>query len=231
MLFANFFDTKDEGWHFYHDLPPISTKKEKTPTPKKTQPQTTLKNVPKSLKELKAQAQDLLEEAVWNPTLQNIGRYQRIQKYIMEKSERFAALWMENLLLEPDLDSTIDAPTSYYGILAQKEEAEHKQKRDLQKIAETFALILLLDDTYLSKQLHMIVKNMGETHKIPLVKIDARYDPEHQKSQWNIKRIPALLMVDRSSGTVSIVTYGLHAQDALEKRMIQILTKRKETLI
>lgn len=220
---AYFFDTKDEGWHFYHDRARILAHE------KKTAPKVKSQNGPKSLKELKAKAEALLEEAVWSPTLQNIGRYQRIQKHIMEKSERFANLWAENLLLEPDLDSTIDAPTSYYGILAQKEEAAQQKKRDIQKIAETCALVLLIDETYLSKQLYTVVKSMGEEHKIPLVTVDARYDSEHQKAQWKIKRIPALMMIERSNGTSFVVTYGLQAQDALEKRMRGILSQSSIT--
>lgn len=217
MVFAHFFDTKDEGWHFYHDHNRLPVEK----TVKKALKQTP-HNAPKSLKELKAKAEALLEEAVWNPTLQNIGRYQRLQKHIMEKSERFALLWAENLLLEPDLDTTIDAPTSYYGILAQKEEAAQQKKRDIQRIAETCALVLLIDETYLSKQLYTVVKSMGEEYKIPVVTVDARFDTEHQKTQWKIKRIPALLLIERNSGTTSIVTYGLQAQDALERRMLTI---------
>lgn len=224
MVFAHFFDTKDEGWHFYHDPNVMPSKKEN-----KTASKQTPHNAPKSLKDLKAKAEALLEEAVFNPTLQNIGRYQRLQKHIMEKSERFANLWAENLLLEPDLDSTIDAPTSYYGILAQKEESAHQKKLDIQRIAETCALVLLIDDTYLSKQLYTIVKSMSEEHKIPLVTVDARFDPEHQKAQWKIKRIPVLLMIKRSNGTVSIVTYGLQAQDALEKRMRSIVSQSSIT--
>lgn len=216
-LLAHFFDTKDEGWHFYHDRTILSTKEDKTA------PKTMPKNSPKSLKELKKQAEELLEEAVWNPTLQNIGRYQRIQKHIMDKSERFAHVWAENLLLEPDLDNTIDDPTSYYGVLAQKEEAAHRKKRNIQRIAAHFALVLVIEDSYLSRNLHRIVKNMVAEHKIPLIVIDARYDAASQKAQWHIKRIPALLMVEKTSGHFSTITYALHAQDELEKRMMHVL--------
>lgn len=223
LLQAHFFDTKDEGWHFYHDRTRTAAQGKKATSKVPSQSE------PKSLKELKARAETLLEEAVWHPTLQNIARYQRIQKHIMETSERFAHLWAENLLLEPDLDSTIDAPTSYYGILAQKEEAAQQKKRDIQKIAETYALVLLIDETYLSKQLYTIVKSMGTEHKIPVVTVDARFDPEHQKAQWKIKRIPVLLMIERSSGAASVVTYGLQAQDALEKRMLSLFSQSSIT--
>lgn len=217
MSFAHFFDTKDQGWHFYHDH--MLSRKASNP----------LEKIPKNLKELKARAQELLEAAIWNPTLQNIGQYQRLQKHIMEKSERFAYLWAENLLLEPDLDTTIDAPTSYYGILAQKEATTHQKQRDIQKIAETCALVLLIDDTYLSKKLHAIVTSMGKEYKIPLITVDARYDPEKQKFQWKIKRIPALLMIDRSNGSSSLITYSLQAQDELEKRVIHVLVNSMMT--
>lgn len=219
FVWPHFFNTKDEGWHFYHDRLSVTT------TEDKTAPKTMLRNSPKSLKELKKQAEEFLEEAVWNPTLQNVARYQRIQKHIMDKSERFAHVWAENLLLEPDLDNTIDDPTSYYGALAQKEEEERKNSQTIQKISETCALVLLLNDAYLSKQLYMVVKNMSTERKIPLVTVDARYDAESQKQQWQIKRIPALLMIDKATGASSLVTYGLQAQDALEKRMMAVITK------
>lgn len=219
-LQAHFFDNKDEGWHFYHDRAILPAKENKTA------PETMPRNSPKSLKELKKQAKELLEEAVWNPTLQNIGRYQRLQKYIMEKSERFALLWNENLLREPDLDSTIDEPTSYYGLLAQKEDKVKRHNQAIQKIAETCALVLIINDTYLSQHLYKVVKNMSTEQKIPLVTIDARYDAESQKSQWQIKRIPALLMIERTTGTSSLITYSLQAQDALEKRMLAVMTNQ-----
>lgn len=224
MLSAHFFDTKDEGWHFYHDRARMPVQE------KKTAPKAASQSEPQSLKELKAKAEALLEEAVWSPTLQNIGRYQRIQKHIMEKSERFALLWAENLLLEPDLDSTVEEPTSYYGILAQKEDKAKQHLQSLEHIAQNYALVLLINDTYMSKQLFMVVKAMAAERKIPIVTVDARFDPDAQKTQWKIKRIPALLMVERANGNTSVVTYGLQAQDALEQRLIDVMSHKLRRL-
>lgn len=214
---AHFFTTKNEGWHFYQERKQAPSEK---PTPK-TAPVVAKS---KSLKELKAQAQDWLEEAVENPTPDTIARYQRLQKEILERSERFAALWNENLLREPDLDTTIEHPTSYYGLLAQKEEYEQHQKRFWAQASQTIALVLLVNDTYLSRKLYTVVQTLAADRHLPWVVVDARFDPDAQKAHWGIKRLPALIMVDRTHGTTAVVAYSLQAQDELEHRLQRLLT-------
>ena len=205
-VWGDFFNTKDEGWHFYHDH--RHTQKEHK------------RDKPKTMKELREQAQLFLETAVFNPTPQNVMRYQRLQKYIMEKSERFARVWTANLLSEPDLDNTVIAPTSYYGIVAKKENVEKQRQADLKIIAQNFALVLLVDETYLSQKLHTVVSAMAKTHKLPLMIVDVRTNPEEPKIKWGIKRIPALVMVSLKDGRPLIITYKLSSQDEMEAQMV-----------
>ncbi len=228
FVWPSFFNTKDEGWHFYHDKEPITTKKDPDQAKKNSTSLPSLtphEKPPQNLKELKALAQELLDEAVWQPTHQNIANYQCVQKHLMERSERFATLWAENLVREPDLDNTIDHPTSYYGLLAQKEAQAQQHQKMLQIIAQNFMLVLLVDNTQAAQKLHTIVKTMAQEHRLPLIVVDTHGNIEEPKTKWGVKRLPALVMVELKTGQPHIVHYGLRAQDELEARMIQNLRR------
>lgn len=200
-VFAHFFTTKDQGWHFYHDT--IIAKEDK----------------PKTMKELKEKAQALLDQAVFEPTPQNVRRYQRVQKHIMDKSQQFATVWTQNLLHAPDLDHTLHSPTSYYGALAKREEQQKQHDSALQKVAKDFGLVLLINDGYISLKLHGIVKTMASRRHCQLMVIDASMHPDLM-AEWGVKRVPALLMFHIIHGHRYVVTYGLLAADKIEAQMI-----------
>lgn len=206
LLFAHFFDTKDEGWHFYHDRNQTNIQNSKQ------------EQEPKTLKELKEKTQTLLEEAVFHPTPQNILRYQRLQKKILDKSELFANIWTAMLIEEPDLDNTIDAPTSHYGNLAKKAEDQAQHEMIMKILSQTHGLILLIDSRSTSQKLRLVVEELSSHRQIPLVVINVDQNPEIA-SHWGVKRIPAILLQHRVKRSTKIIGYGLLAADTLEERM------------
>ena len=214
IVFAHFFNTKDEGWHFYHDH--NQTKIKNSTTCPKTEKE------PQTLKELKGKVQTLLEEAVFHPTPQNILRYQRLQKKILDKSERFANIWAQMLIEEPDLDNTIDEPTSYYGNLAKKADQQQKHEQTMKYLSQTHGLILLIDSGSTAQKLRSVVEELAKHRQIPLVIINVDQNPEaisQIASQFGVKRLPAILMQHRVKRSTKIIGYGLLAADILEERM------------
>ena len=182
MIFAHFFDTKDQGWHFYHDQNQHLIQKRE--------------QEPKTLKELKEKVQALLEEAVFHPTPQNVLRYQRLQKKILDKSELFANIWAAMLIEDPDLDNTIDAPTSYYGNIAKKAEQQTHHEVIMKNLSQTHGLILLIDSRATSQKLRSVVEELAIRRQIPLVVINTDQNPDIAR-QWEVKRIPAILLQHR----------------------------------
>lgn len=209
-LLAHFFDTKNQGWHFYHDHHQGSTQPPKT------------EEEPKTLKALKEKVQALLEEAVFHPTPQNILRYQRIQKQIMDKSELFANIWAEMLIQEPELDSSIDAPTSYYGNMARKTEQQQQHEQAMKHLSQTHGLILMIDSKLTSQKLRTVVEEFAAHRKIPFVVINVDQNQRaasQMAGEFGVKRLPAVILQHRTNRSTRIIGYGLLAADTLEERM------------
>lgn len=77
--------------------------------------------------------QKALEEArqvaIWRPTSENVERYVRLQKVALDKSSLFSDLWRRAIWTNPDLDYTLQRPTTQ--IAKAEYDNERSSDRDL----------------------------------------------------------------------------------------------------
>ncbi len=215
---TGFFQTKDEGWHFYHDEVPAAEEK---------------KSKPKNMVELRKQVQECLEAAVFTPTLTNIRRYQYMQKQVIERSQLFANRWAQSLIEDPELDHTVKVPASYYGTLAYKKRLQEKRNHIILAGKETYALFLFVGqgDDYASKALFDVVSRWAEYRGYILnvltedshCTLPQAVSDQGLATAWGIKRYPGLVLQHIASGRRGIITYGLLAGDAIEERMVSLM--------
>ena len=87
---------------------------------------------PREIVELEAY-QKALEEArqvaIWRPTAQNVEKYIRMQKVALDKSSLFSDLWRRAIWTNPDLDYTLQRPTTQ--IAKAEYDNERSSDRDL----------------------------------------------------------------------------------------------------
>jgi hypothetical protein len=207
LLFAKFFDSKKEGWHFYCD--PCNSNPAEYP--------------PKTIPELKKQLQAALDQAIWQPTPGHVLRYMKLQKMLMDKSEQFAAAWEQVIIMHPEFDPTIKNPTSYYGSLHAREVQEKKSAGQLKKHMKDYALFLVVGRDEMSAALTAVVQDMAKYRGYQIMIVNGQDQSDHL-SQFGIKRLPALLMIHVPSGKRFILTYGLIGADKIEERMVQVIS-------
>ena len=104
----SFYEDHARGWHWYEK---IEEKKEEKSE------RENLKNFEKypateALKRYQAELEEAKAAAVMNPTAQNVLNYQRLQYGMIEKSGKFANVWMQNLYMNPNVDYTQKFPVS-----------------------------------------------------------------------------------------------------------------------
>lgn len=208
LIFAHFFGNKAQGWHFYRD--PVYAEPEKDP--------------PKTILELKKQLQQVLDQAIWQPTPRNVLQYMKMQKILMDKSEQFANTWASALIMHPEFDSTIKNPTSYYGSLHTRASEEKKNAGQLKKHMKDYALFLVVDNDDMSAALTAVVQDMAKYRGYQIMIVNGR-DQSHNLSQFGIKRLPVLLMIHVPTGKRFILTYGLIGADKIEERMVGIINR------
>lgn len=83
--------------------------------------------------------------ALDNPTLGNVIKAQRLQKQIMEKSQKFAAMWQLATLIDPSLTNANEPVNSLHKRLYQ-ELLEQNNDQKLQSLAQSWGLILQVNN-------------------------------------------------------------------------------------
>lgn len=205
LLFGNFFNVKEEGWHFYRDAAPVE-------------------DCPQTMPALKKQLQVALDLAIWKPTPRNVLRYMKMQKMLMDKSECFATAWERVLITHPEFDPTVKNPTSYYGSLHARATEEKKSAGQLKKHMKDYALFLVVSDDEASAALMAVVQDMAQYRGYQIMIVNGR-EQSHNLTQFGIKRLPALLMIHVPTGERFIVTYTLIGADKIEARMLEVISR------
>lgn len=108
---ANFYKEHATGWHWYKDPEPEALIKEEV-SPKSAEQErgqgktkSNQKSYTEKLKESKKVMNEVLAQAVLEPTLTNVQRFQLIQKQTVDQATEFERLWMLASTLSPEYRS------------------------------------------------------------------------------------------------------------------------------
>ena len=117
-LEGGWLDRKAEGWAWYEDP--------STNHPDEPEQQPTISPA-EQLATHRQELENLLAEAILNPSEENTMRYMEAQNKLITQSARFASTWNTNLLNNPQLDPTANTlATSQYGRHVQKSKQQEK---------------------------------------------------------------------------------------------------------
>lgn len=104
----------DDGWFFYDDPAlMVETKKEPAPEPQKDpEPKEETKPLPTekpllASEQLKRKGEELLSNAVTEPTEENVKAYMAHNKQMIDQADRFALLWQAMLMKYPELSKNV----------------------------------------------------------------------------------------------------------------------------
>lgn len=229
---AHFFNEKAQGWHWYQ----VETK----PT-KKDKPQQYEVATPKSAVEELAEKRKALEEAmaeaILRPNPRNVIKAQQMQHKLLNQSQKFSAVWMQNLLQNPELDATVKHPVTQFGIRLKKEDDQFKIEDRVKELSRHYGLFFIYQgNCRFCKGMAGVVKQLSDKYgwKVLGVSQDGVVLPEFPESKrdngisqaWGIKGVPSVFVVNPETEQVIPIGHGLISLDQLEHNLILQLFKK-----
>lgn len=218
-----------QGWHWYNEQPDIVKKKKDISNQSNITQQSALAQlhaVQHAFNEAKAQA-------VLYPTEENIYHYLQLQNAITEQSTQFAKMWPKVLLDHPELDYSIDHPSSQLAVQAQNDKNEARKIAAVKALSQQYGLVFFYRGNEASDEvMAKTIKAFSTQYGIALIAIsmDQTISPDLPNSQSNtgqaqamgIKYFPALVLVNPKEGVVKPLAYGFMAEDMLLNRFLDV---------
>lgn len=240
----SFFGEHARGWHWYEVLPEPD-KEDKTisdeqPLKGSSHPQTPTELI-KAYREI---LESRLHAALLNPTPQNIKLYQEMQKDLMNRSQMFATVWMQNVFQTPELDHTLVSPVNQQGRHLQIDLEKNRVARTIQNLSQDYGLFFFFSgDCPYCHQFAPIVKRFAETYgwEVIAINVDGEASrtsasdsgllaefPNAQNDNglfnaWGIKALPALFAVNPRTEEAIPIAYGLTSLDEMENRVMTLI--------
>lgn len=234
-----FIEGKEEGWFWYEDplipdepVPPIPVQEPPTP-PAPPKPPAEPHGPPVfSVQWLKEQLPKLRENAIDNPTRENVQIYMYAQRVMMDKADRFSTMFKRVSLTDPLLDENNRFPfaTAFKSVtLRANEWAQKKILKNLSKKAGIFFFYsssckychfqlfplkqFALRYGFEMRLISLDGKPMPGMEKVPFIK-----DAGWAKS-WNITVVPAIVLAAPPE-RLAVVSQGLLSTNALVSRVL-----------
>ncbi|NIF23926.1 type-F conjugative transfer system pilin assembly protein TraF [Pantoea sp. Acro-835] len=220
------------GWFWYNQPQPPADAPPDSATPPPAGSPTD------QMKRLQAFRDNVMNEAMLHPTVQNIRRYKIVQDWMVNQASQFASKWEQVLLNYPELDYSLQHP--YYNGTAniQYTQQRKKQKEAIDYVNQRYGVFFFYrGNEPLDNRLGGVVKEFSEQYGLPVVavSVDGRISPDlpdsrhdaGQAEKMHIQHFPAIFLVDPRNKKYQPLAYGFITQDDLARRMLNIVTNFK----
>lgn len=241
-LQAHFFNEKAKGWHWYQPAAgptrddPWTHKKEKSNPSEANKP----KNAVEELAEKRKVLEEVMAEAILRPNPRNVIKAQQMQHKLLNQSQKFSAVWIKNLLQNPELDATVKHPVTQFGIHLKKEDDQLKLESRVKVLSQHYGLFFIYQGNCTFCQgMAGVVKQLSDKYgwKVLGISQDGQVLPEFPESKrdngishaWGIKGVPAVFVVNPETEQVIPIGHGLISLDQLERNLILQLFQRGQS--
>jgi conjugal transfer pilus assembly protein TraF len=243
----SYYQNHEKGWHWY-EIQELEDRNQEVGTKdiQKEQPQKqALPQKPKSPKEIVASYREELEnrlaDAWMHPTPHKIKAYQEMQKDMMDRSKTFSEGWMQNVFLNPGLDTTIANPVNQRARHVQLDLEKQQIKATIQSLAKEYGLFFFFSGgCEYCHQFAPIVKQFSEQYGwsvLPIsldggqLEVFPNAQPDNglfeQWQQGGHKVMPALFAVNPNTGHVIPIALGMTSIDQMEIRIMSLVGKNR----
>ena len=226
-------ENPDRSYQWYPPERPVRPETEQPSAPPPRKPireLTTTKEIREALERLK-------DEAVVNPTRENVLTYLDAQQYVMEKGSTFADMARRVVWETAELDYSLRRPTNALAIDAFKSERRETRDRAIARLARENGLFFFFrGDCPYCHQLAPILKYLQDVHQIEVfaVSLDGGRLPQFPDARpdngisrvLEVSQVPALFLSSKTERRVQPIGYGVLAADEILERMY-VLTQLK----
>jgi len=238
----SYYTDKERGW-FWYERQPIEP--EPAPEPKKEE-QAAVPEAPPSQAEalapgptpfsaewLRKNIPLALDNAIDDPTPDNVAAYYYLQRLSMDKANKFSDVAQRVVMADPYLDENARRPLASFGGKAANRAAGAAQLELLPAIAEKAGIWYFYrhDCSYCQAQ-SPILAEFAQQYGFSVlpISLDGMPPPNGpwtdyqidrgQAEQLNVAATPTLFLVRPDNGDVVAIAHGLVAMDQLQKRIL-----------
>jgi conjugal transfer pilus assembly protein TraF len=227
-------ENPDRSYQWYP--PERAFRPETEPPAAPTPPRTAIRELT-TTKEIREELERLKDEAVVNPTKDNVLTYLDAQRYVMEKGSTFADMARRVVWETAELDYSLRRPTNALAIDTFKSERRETRERAIARLAKENGLFFFFrGDCPYCHQLAPILRYLQDVHGIEVfpVSLDGGRLPQFP-APWpdngisrvlEVSQVPALFLSSKIERRVQPIGYGLLAADEILERMY-VLTQLK----
>ena len=225
----NFWEERAVGWHWYQDPEegqPVS-------------PDSTVTHDPiATMEALHHKVQQTLDQAILNPTEDNIRQYIALQNQLGERAQHFADVWKSVLLNYPELDFSLRHPTNNLAKQIDLDSVRQQENAAIQQFAQHNGLFFFYRSSCpYCQRFAPILKKFSSRYGLSVIPITTdgislpEYPHSHsdqgQAARLKVTIEPALFTADPQTHRIIPVSYGLLSEDELRQRLLTIAQQAK----
>ena len=229
LSFGNdiFWQQHSAGWHWYHD--PHHQKEAVNEKEIISDPVQTMKS-------LQATLERALDQAILQPTPQNVTAYIDLQNKVSQQASLFSDVWRRTLWHNPVLDYSLQHPTNQLGKEVYSDNELKQAENAVRALAKTHGLFFFFKGSCpYCHRFAPILKNFAEHFGMAIIPIslDGGTLPEFYNARADngiaaklqVSQVPALFAVAPNQQSIILLGYGLMSESELLQRIL-VLTKR-----
>jgi conjugal transfer pilus assembly protein TraF len=216
-----------------HENLPAPLKPAEKPAPKKPP---SIQDM-KTTKEINAELERLKDLAIMNPTEENVKAFASGLEYMMSKASLFTDVYRRVSWQTPELNHTELRPHNTVGMDTYNVARNNKKTQSLAALAKDNGLFFFFkSDCPYCHKLAPTVKLLQSRHGMEIfpVSLDGKGLPDFPGYETDrgaaknlgVDRVPALLLVSKTTGKVQAVSFGMISFSEIEER-IYVLTQTK----
>lgn len=219
----SYWQRHEEGWFWYR------RQEQRLPVQKPLMPPSmqTLNDFTSMQRRL----EDLKRVAVMNPTDANLLAYMRYQRWVMDKSARFAERWQRLVWRMPELDYGLSGrPTNAMAINVFDDQHRDRDTDTVRALAATHGLLFVFrSDCPYCHRFAPILKRFEQSYGMTVlaVSLDGATLPEYPDARpdngiitrLNPSAVPALYLTNPRSREIVPVGFGLMSRSELLERI------------
>jgi len=226
-----------EGWFWYRDPAPV------TPRPKSKSGTSQRQKTLSDFVAMQQRLEDLKRVAVMNPSNNNLTAYMRYQRWVMNKSARFAERWQRLVWSVPELDYGLTGrPTNAMAINAFDDQRRDQDADTVRGLAATHGLLFVFrSDCPFCHRFAPILKRFEQEFGMTVlaVSLDGAALPEYPHAQpdngfaarLNPSAVPALYLTAPTTREIQPVGFGLMSLSELIERIATLARDRSPTTL
>ena len=226
-----------EGWFWYRDPAPVTLRSKSKSAASQRQ---------KTLSDFVAMQQrleDLKRVAVMNPSNDNLTAYMRYQRWVMNKSARFAERWQRLVWSVPELDYGLTGrPTNAMAINAFDDQRRDRDADTVRNLATTHGLIFVFrSDCPFCHRFAPILKRFEQEFGMTVlaVSLDSGALPDYPDAhadnglaaRLNPAAVPALYLTEPATRNIQPVGFGLMSLSDLVERIATLARDPHDTTV